>query len=142
MASHAATSAGSWAAGSGGNKKATSILKDGMEITVDGGKGIIYEGQAHAAQPRLPPHNCRASFYSKPVTATEIKVNVSEPDRRAAAATQADGGAAQDRAHDHRHGQDPNWYRTRRPKSTYQRWSMVSRLLLMSSIPARSGCAP
>ena len=37
-----------------GTKKATSVLMDGMEITVDGGKGIVYEGRvALAAPPNL-----------------------------------------------------------------------------------------
>ena len=34
-----------------GTKKATSLLKDGMEITVDGGKGIVYEGRVALAAP-------------------------------------------------------------------------------------------
>jgi pyruvate,water dikinase len=37
-----------------GSKKATTILKDGMEITVDGGKGIVYEGRVALAAPAKP----------------------------------------------------------------------------------------
>lgn len=77
-----------------GTKKATSILKDGMEISVDGGKGMVYEGRIALAAPAKATASTASGgvFYSKPVTATEIKVNVSEPDRaEAAAATQADG---------------------------------------------------
>jgi len=97
-----------------GTKKATSILKDGMEITVDGGKGIIYEGVvAHAAPAKAAaPTTAGDIFYSKPVTATEIKVNVSEPDRaEAAAATQADGvGLLRIEHMIIGMGKTPNWY--------------------------------
>jgi len=77
-----------------GTKKATSVLKDGMEITVDGGKGIVYEGRVAVAGSAKPAAVAGATgvVVSKPITATEIKVNVSEPDRAAAAAaTLADG---------------------------------------------------
>jgi pyruvate, water dikinase len=77
-----------------GTKKATSTLKEGMEITVDGGKGMVYEGRvalASAAKPATAS-GPMGTFVSKPITATEVKVNVSEPDRAAAAAaTLADG---------------------------------------------------
>ena len=97
-----------------GTKKATFTLKDGMEITVDGGKGIIYEGVvAHAAPAKAAaPATAGGIFYSKPVTATEIKVNVSEPDRaEAAAATQADGvGLLRIEHMIIGMGKTPNWY--------------------------------
>ena len=41
-----------------GSKKATTVLKDGIEVTVDGGKGIVYEGA------RGPGSACQASIYS------------------------------------------------------------------------------
>ena len=97
-----------------GTKKATSILKDGMEITVDGGKGIVYEGIVAQAAPAKAaiPATAGGVFYSKPVTATEIKVNVSEPDRaEAAAATQADGvGLLRIEHMILGMGKTPNWY--------------------------------
>ena len=37
-----------------GSKKATTVLKDGMEVTVDGGKGIVYEGRVALAAPAKP----------------------------------------------------------------------------------------
>ncbi len=75
-----------------GTKKATSVLKDGMEITVDGGKGIVYEGRVAVTAPAKPAASAAGVVVSKPITATEVKVNVSEPDRAAAAAaTLADG---------------------------------------------------
>ncbi|HOV52360.1 MAG TPA: phosphoenolpyruvate synthase, partial [Methanothrix sp.] len=75
-----------------GTKKATSILKDGMEITVDGGKGLVYEGRIAVADAPKPAAAASSVVVSKPITATEIKVNISEPDRAgAAAATLADG---------------------------------------------------
>lgn len=74
-----------------GTKQGTKTLSEGMIITVDGGKGKVYEGRLKtpkAAQPAASP----GSFVYKPITATEIKVNVSMPEAaEAAAATLADG---------------------------------------------------
>jgi pyruvate,water dikinase len=97
-----------------GTKKATSTLKDGMEITVDGGKGIVYEGRVALASPAKTASAASAGgiVFSKPITATEIKVNVSEPDRAAAAAaTQADGvGLLRIEHMILGLGKTPNWY--------------------------------
>ncbi len=78
------------------------------------GKGIVYEGivdQAAQAKAAIPA-TAGGVFYSKPVTATEIKVNVSEPDRaEAAAATQADGvGLLRIEHMILGMGKTPNWY--------------------------------
>jgi len=98
-----------------GTKKATTILKDGMEITVDGGKGMVYEGRvalASAARPAAAATGPAGMVVSKPITATEIKVNVSEPDRAsAAAATMADGvGLLRIEHMILGLGKTPNWY--------------------------------
>ncbi len=97
-----------------GTKKATSTLKDGMEITVDGGKGIVYEGFVALASPAKTASAASAGgvVFSKTITATEIKVNVSEPDRAAAAAaTQADGvGLLRIEHMILGLGKTPNWY--------------------------------
>ncbi len=75
-----------------GTKKATKVLKDGMTVTVDGSKGIVYEGRVGAPTEAKPVAAAAATVVSKPITATEIKVNISEPSRaQAAAATLADG---------------------------------------------------
>lgn len=75
-----------------GTKKATKVLKEGMIVTVDGGKGIVYEGRVGAPAKEKPATAAAATVVSKPITATEIKVNISEPTRaQAAAATLADG---------------------------------------------------
>jgi len=73
-----------------GTKKATSVLKQGQIVTVDGEKGTVYEGQVakkskkEVVQP--PP------IGSPIVTATLVKVNVSLPEAALrAAATGADG---------------------------------------------------
>ncbi len=74
-----------------GTKKATAILKPGQVITVDGEKGLIYEGAMtpKAAQP-TPAQVAVAA--PKIITATSVKVNVSMPEAAArAAATGADG---------------------------------------------------
>ncbi len=98
-----------------GTKKATSVLKDGMEVTVDGGKGIVYEGRvalAASAKPAAAAGTAGGMVVSKPITATEIKVNVSEPDRAAAAAdTLADGvGLLRIEHMILGLGKTPNWY--------------------------------
>ncbi len=71
-----------------GTKKATKVLKDGMVITVDGEKGIIYEGRIERREepkPFIAP--------APVITATEVKVNISIPDvaERVARETNADG---------------------------------------------------
>ncbi len=97
-----------------GSKKATTVLKDGIEVTVDGGKGIVYEGRVALAAPAKPASTANAGgvIFSKPITATEIKVNVSEPDRaQAAAATMADGvGLLRIEHMILGLGKTPNWY--------------------------------
>ncbi len=97
-----------------GTKKATAILKEGMEITVDGGKGTVYEGRVALAAPAKPASAASGGgiVFTKPITATEIKVNVSEPDRAAAAAeTMADGvGLLRIEHMILGLGKTPNWY--------------------------------
>jgi len=97
-----------------GTKKATEILKEGMEVTVDGGKGTVYEGRVALAAPAKPASAASGGgvVFTKPITATEIKVNVSEPDRAAAAAeTMADGvGLLRIEHMILGLGKTPNWY--------------------------------
>ncbi len=97
-----------------GTKKATTILKEGMEITVDGSKGIVYEGRLALAASAKPASAASGGgvVFTKPITATEIKVNVSEPDRAAAAAdTMADGvGLLRIEHMILGQGKTPNWY--------------------------------
>ncbi len=74
-----------------GTRKATQLLADGMKITVDGEKGLVFEGKKDIVAPAVQPE--KPSFAkSKPITATEIKVNISIPEATARAVeTQADG---------------------------------------------------
>jgi len=73
-----------------GTKKATSLLKDGQIVTIDGDRGIIYEGEVKAAEETRPANVQAAS--SALITSTLIKVNVSLPEAaQRAAATGADG---------------------------------------------------
>ena len=76
--------------GTGG---ATKTLEDGQEVTVDGEMGTIIEGRAAPSQPAADPETGSTSGpQPKPVTATEVKVNVSIPDAaERAAETGADG---------------------------------------------------
>ncbi|KUJ94298.1 MAG: putative phosphoenolpyruvate synthase [Archaeoglobus fulgidus] len=71
-----------------GTKVATKVLKDGMVVTVDGEKGIVYEGRIEKKEEPKPV------VASAPIiTATEVKVNISIPDvaERVARETNADG---------------------------------------------------
>ncbi|MDH7593825.1 MAG: phosphoenolpyruvate synthase [Methanomicrobiales archaeon] len=73
-----------------GTKNATSILKNGQQVTVDGEKGVVYDGiVAQAAKKESPPLQ---SVIPVAITATLVKVNVSLPEAaQRAAATGADG---------------------------------------------------
>jgi pyruvate,water dikinase len=74
-----------------GTKTATHVLTNGQLITVDGEKGLIYEGEITA--PAKPAQVVQmAAAASHIITATSVKVNVSIPEAAArAAATGADG---------------------------------------------------
>ncbi|MCE8423114.1 MAG: phosphoenolpyruvate synthase [Candidatus Methanoperedens sp.] len=76
-----------------GTRKATSILTDGMKITVDGEKGLVFEGKKEVEGAKATtPEKSMSLSKAKPVTATEVKVNVSIPEATARAVeTQADG---------------------------------------------------
>ncbi len=74
-----------------GTKEATKVLKDGMLVTVDGERGIVYEGEVKLREEE------KVEEVAKPtaapiITATEVKVNISIPEAaERAAATGADG---------------------------------------------------
>ncbi len=77
-----------------GTRKATEILTDGMKITVDGEKGLVFEGKKDSGAPAAAHAEKTAVSFakSKPLTATEVKVNVSIPEATARAVeTQSDG---------------------------------------------------
>ncbi len=77
-----------------GTRKGTVILKEGQHITVDGEKGIIYDGIIEKAAPAQPSSATDGTVMVTPkiITATSVKVNVSMPEAAArAAATGADG---------------------------------------------------
>ncbi|MFB3764353.1 MAG: phosphoenolpyruvate synthase [Methanotrichaceae archaeon] len=95
-----------------GTKKATQTLKEGMVVTVDGSKGIVYEGRVEAETKPATAVDATATVASKPITATEVKVNISEPTRaQAAAATLADGvGLLRIEHMILGLGKTPNWY--------------------------------
>jgi pyruvate,water dikinase len=76
-----------------GTKNATSILRSGQLVTVDGERGFVYEGAQVIQSPRVPSIAAQHAVSAAPViTATSVKVNVSIPEAAArAAATGADG---------------------------------------------------
>ncbi|MFC4359996.1 phosphoenolpyruvate synthase [Halobium salinum] len=78
-----------------GTGSATRQLEDGQTVTLDGDKGTIREGEADTStgeEQREPVEEVRPKTPVKPMTATEVKVNVSIPEAaERAAATGADG---------------------------------------------------
>lgn len=75
-----------------GTKKATSLLKEGQIVTIDGEKGLIYDGKLEAASPVTAVVAAPVAAAAPIITATSVKVNVSMPEAAArAAATGADG---------------------------------------------------
>jgi len=73
-----------------GTKEATKVLKDGMVVTVDGEKGIVYAGALKAEKKKEEVVKPVAA--APIITATEVKVNISIPDAaEKVAATGADG---------------------------------------------------
>ncbi|MCU4741370.1 phosphoenolpyruvate synthase [Halobacteria archaeon AArc-m2/3/4] len=75
-----------------GTTNATSVLEDGQVVTIDGDRGSIVEGDDGADDQREPVEEVRPQSPVKPMTATEVKVNVSIPEAaQRAAATGADG---------------------------------------------------
>lgn len=76
-----------------GTRKATQVLTDGQVISVDGEKGLIYDGVIAQVAPDPGAAQVQAAFApSKIITATSVKVNVSMPEAAGrAAATGADG---------------------------------------------------
>ena len=77
-----------------GTGSATSRLSDGQLVTIDGDKGTIRQGRAvdRGEEEHEPVEAVRPETPVKPMTATEVKVNVSIPEAaERAAATGADG---------------------------------------------------
>jgi pyruvate,water dikinase len=74
-----------------GTRRATIVLKGGQLVTVDGEKGVVYEGAVAAPAERAAAEACVVAP-APVVTATLVKVNVSMPEAaKRAAATGADG---------------------------------------------------
>lgn len=75
-----------------GSQTATTTISDGDTITIDGEQGRVTEGSVAAEKEHEPIEEARPKTPVKPMTATEVKVNVSIPEAaERAAATGADG---------------------------------------------------
>ncbi len=73
-----------------GTKEATKVLKDGMIVTVDGERGVVYEGAVEIEEEEKKV--VAQVSAGKIITATEVKVNISIPEAaERAAQTGADG---------------------------------------------------
>ncbi|VVB73859.1 putative phosphoenolpyruvate synthase [uncultured archaeon] len=62
-----------------GTGEATRKLQDGMIVTVDATKGIVYEGKVDISE-LAKPSTAVIGGESSPITATRVYVNVAEPD--------------------------------------------------------------
>ncbi|HDD36645.1 MAG TPA: pyruvate, water dikinase [Archaeoglobus veneficus] len=72
-----------------GTKNATKVLKDGMIVTVDGDKGLVYSGALRVEKKEVEE---KVALAPQIITATEVKVNISIPDAaEKVAKTGADG---------------------------------------------------
>jgi len=71
-----------------GTGNATKVLSDGMEVTVDGARGVVYRGAVKKKEEKQVEV---AQVAAKPVTATEVKVNISIPEIAERVAPIADG---------------------------------------------------
>lgn len=75
-----------------GTKQATSLLKEGQVVTIDGEKGLVYEGAVVKKEDAVTTVPGVVVAAPQIITATSVKVNVSMPEAAArAAATGADG---------------------------------------------------
>ncbi len=75
-----------------GTREATKTLQDGQVITVDGEKGHVLLGALKIAEKPAEESKVATIAVTKPITATEVKVNVSIPEAaERAKATMADG---------------------------------------------------
>lgn len=75
-----------------GTSNATKVIEDGQQITIDGERGSVEAGKATEKPESEPVEDVRPETPVKPMTATEVKVNVSIPEAaERAAATGADG---------------------------------------------------
>jgi pyruvate,water dikinase len=75
-----------------GSQKGSQILADDQIVTIDGDRGTVTEGEPEGREEREPIEEARPKTPVKPMTATEVKVNVSIPEAaERAAATGADG---------------------------------------------------
>ena len=66
-----------------GAGNATKVIKTGMLITVDGGKGIVYKGAIKKVEEvkEVKPEVKREVVYEAPITATKIYMNLGVPDK-------------------------------------------------------------
>jgi pyruvate,water dikinase len=75
-----------------GTGEATKTLRDGEPVTVDAGRGIVYEGRLATEPPASPHAPAERPTGGAPVTATRLLVNLSEPSQvERAAALEVDG---------------------------------------------------
>ncbi|MBN1167365.1 MAG: phosphoenolpyruvate synthase [Methanospirillaceae archaeon] len=95
-----------------GTKTATTSLKDGQLITMDGERGLVYEGADAISSAEKREESATVHAAAPIITATAVKVNVSMPEAaQRAAATGADGvGLLRIEHLTLSLGKTPNWF--------------------------------
>ncbi|MEM2906607.1 MAG: phosphoenolpyruvate synthase [Candidatus Odinarchaeota archaeon] len=76
-----------------GAGNATTVLKNGQLVTVDGSKGFVYDGIVKTVEEEKPGVHGAVTVFEQPITATKIYVNLSIPEKaeQVARETLADG---------------------------------------------------
>jgi Phosphoenolpyruvate synthase/pyruvate phosphate dikinase len=88
-----------------GTGDATSILPENSQVTLDGNKGMVWEGKLMETEKKAETSEEPTVVLQAPLTVTEVKVNVSMAEAaKKASATGADGvGPPPNRTHDAHH---------------------------------------
>ncbi len=63
-----------------GSRTATKVLKDGMEITIDAKRGVVYEGIIKMEQPRTESQTASNQGHAAIVTGTKVYCNIADAD--------------------------------------------------------------
>ena len=75
-----------------GTGNATEVLKENSKVTIDGKKGLVFEGEFHIAEEKVQDESAVSQVSAPIITVTEVKANVSMPEAaKKAFATGADG---------------------------------------------------
>lgn len=63
-----------------GTGNATEVLKENIKVTIDGKKGLVFEGEFHIAEEKVKDESAVSQAPAPIITVTEVKANVSMPE--------------------------------------------------------------